>query len=74
MRGSAAGKLALLNGVYLPAVMVVLASVSEGSGHYQNRRWFTVFSAKCTHLGIDLEKTIRMRMRRDSCGHPWATW
>ncbi len=55
MRGSGAGKVALLNGVYLPAVMEVLASVSEGPDTYADRRWYGVFSAKCVHLEINLE-------------------
>ena len=57
MRGSGVGRLALLNGVYLPAVMEVLAAVSEDVGSYENYRWFSVFSAKCSHLGIDFSKS-----------------
>ena len=56
MRGTGAGRIALLNGVYLPAVMEVLASVVEDAGAFESQRWFTVFAAKCAHLGIDLEK------------------
>jgi hypothetical protein len=52
MRGSGAGRLALLNGVYLPAVMEVLAAISDGAGAYESRRWFRVFTAKCKHHGV----------------------
>lgn len=55
MRGSGVGRIALLNGVYLPAVMEILAAVSEGVGSYENYRWFAVFSARCSHLGINIE-------------------
>jgi hypothetical protein len=55
MRGSGVGKLALLNGVYLPAVMQTLTAVAAEPGSYADRRWFAVFSAKCSHLGISLE-------------------
>lgn len=55
MRGSGAGRVALLNGVYLPAVMEVLASVADEPDTCKDKRWFAVFSAKCSHLGINLE-------------------
>jgi hypothetical protein len=42
-----------LNSVFLPAVMQVLDTLREGAGTFEGRRWYKVFEAKCTHLGID---------------------
>ena len=55
LRGSRSGQLALLNGVYLPAVMEVLAAVSGSPDEHAHLRWYSVFAAKCTHLNIALE-------------------
>lgn len=52
MRGMANGGPILLNSVYLPAVMQVLAALTEGASGYEGRRWHRVFMAKCDHLGI----------------------
>jgi hypothetical protein len=52
MRGMANGAPILLNSVYLPAVMQVLAALTEGASGYEGRRWHRVFMAKCDHLGI----------------------
>lgn len=47
------GRPITLNSVFLPAVMQVLESLREGAGAFEARRWYKVFEAKCTHLGID---------------------
>lgn len=49
------GRHILLNSVYLPAVMQVLSVLQDGSGSYQERRWYRVFTAKCTLDGIDTQ-------------------
>ncbi len=56
MRGSGAGRVALLNGVYLPVLMEVLGSIAQDSAACEDRRWFGVFSAKCSQLEINLDK------------------
>ena len=58
MRGIANGPPVLLNSVYLPAVMQVLAELTEDASGYEGRRWHRVFTAKCDHLGLapDLDK------------------
>jgi hypothetical protein len=58
MRGIANGPPVLLNSVYLPAVMQVLAELTEEASGYEGRRWHRVFTAKCDHLGIapDMDK------------------
>lgn len=53
LRGLGHGKSIVLNSVYLPAVMQVLDSLRDG-GAYEDRRWYRVFEAKCTHLSIDI--------------------
>lgn len=58
MRNTQDGKLALLNAVYLPAVIAVLTGIKDsGQNAYQDLQWFSVFSAKCVSLGINLENT-----------------
>ncbi len=57
LRGSQAGKNALLNSVYLPVVMEVLATLREDSGTYEKFQWFKVFAAKCTHENIDINNS-----------------
>ena len=54
LRGSGVGRLALLNGVYLPVVMEVLSLLSQSSGEYEGKRWHSVFLAKCTHENINI--------------------
>jgi hypothetical protein len=44
----------LLNGIYLTAVMDVLAILKDGDGIYEGKRWHTVFAAKIQHLGINI--------------------
>lgn len=57
MRGCGTGRVALLNGVYLPVVMEVLSVVSSSPELYTNKRWFSVFSAKCKHLNVAIPST-----------------
>lgn len=54
LRGMALGKSIVLNSVYLPAVMQVLDSLRGGASGFEGRRWHRVFTAKCEHLGIEL--------------------
>lgn len=56
LRGSSVGKLALLNGVYLPVVMETLSALSNQDEDFSQRSWFSVFSAQCRHRGVDLAK------------------
>jgi hypothetical protein len=51
--GGAEHQAALLNGVYLPAVMQVLNLLSDGDSRYESYRWFEVFTAKCKHMRIN---------------------
>jgi len=55
LRGLGAGRPIILNGVYLPAVMQVLDSLSAGASSYESRRWYRVFSAKCDHFSISTD-------------------
>jgi hypothetical protein len=55
-RGSGIGQLTLLNAVYLPVIMEVLAALAEDSGPYEQYRWYSVFMGKCNHLGINIEQ------------------
>ena len=55
LRGLTIGKPIVLNSVYLPAVMQVLDSLKDGGSTYEGRRWYRVFDAKCTHLGINTD-------------------
>jgi hypothetical protein len=54
LRGLAHGKPIVLNSVYLPAVMQVLDNLRDSASTYEGRRWYKVFDAKCSHLGINL--------------------
>jgi hypothetical protein len=48
----------LLNSVFLPAVMEVLANLRDGgTSQFSDRRWFRIFSAKCDHLNINMENS-----------------
>lgn len=53
LRGLGHGRPITLNSVFLPAVMQILDILREGGESYEGRRWYRVFDAKCTHLGID---------------------
>ncbi len=55
LRGNARGKSIVLNSVFLPAVIQVLDSLRDGATAYEGRRWYRIFTAKCDHLGIDVE-------------------
>ncbi|MDH5928878.1 hypothetical protein L8S13_21500 [Vibrio lentus] len=57
MRATLTGMQLLLNGVYLPAVMEVLTQLSQGTGPYENKAWYSVFYDKCTSLGIDIAES-----------------
>lgn len=43
----------LLNAVYMPAIMDVVARLQAGDASLQSRKWYRVFRAKCDDLGID---------------------
>ena len=53
LRNTGYGQNILLNSVYQPALMEALYNVSQDDSAYSDRRWFKVFSAKCTHLDIN---------------------
>lgn len=55
LRNDGEGRNILLNGVYHPVLMEVLHNISQEPEEYQERRWFKVLSAKCIHLGINIE-------------------
>lgn len=71
MRGTAGGKTLLLSAVYMPVVMEVLESIRgpNGSG-YEDRPWHRVFSAKCEHLGIDVEGSSLFESAQRLLGSP----
>lgn len=54
IRNTVPGKPVLLNSVYLPAVMEVLTILQQDAGPYQDKHWYKVFEAKCTHESINL--------------------
>ena len=56
LRGTEHGRSILLNGVYLPAILDVLAELREAGTAFEGRRWHRVFTAKTVHLGIDVTK------------------
>ncbi len=53
MRDVAQGKLILLNSVFMPAIMDVVARLQAGDASLHGKRWYRVFRAKCDELGID---------------------
>lgn len=55
LRTSSFGKLALLNGVYLPILMQVLDALKSGGEIYKEHRWYSVFESTCTHLDIEID-------------------
>jgi hypothetical protein len=57
MRGLKYGRPVVLNAVYLPAIMQVLDTLRENPEAYEGQRWHRIFTAKCDHLGINLEKS-----------------
>lgn len=52
-RGKKQGRAVVLNGLYLPAVMEVLRSLSGNAQSYEGYKWYAPFMAKCVHFGID---------------------
>lgn len=55
LRGIANGRAVLLNAVYLPVLMEVLASLREEGELYEGKRWHRVFTARMDHLDIKVE-------------------
>jgi len=55
LKNTETGRLALLNGVYFPAVMEVLVALAEegGGGRYAEYRWCNVFLGHCRLLNIE---------------------
>lgn len=43
----------LLNAVYMPAIMDVVAKLQSGDTSFKSSKWYRVFHAKCVDLGID---------------------
>jgi hypothetical protein len=71
LRGTKGGKPLLLSAVYLPVVMEVLESIREQSNSgYEDRPWYRVFSAKCEHLGIDIERAPLFESAQRLLGSP----
>ena len=54
MRNTKDGRILLLNGVYLPAVMEVITQLQASRQSFATRKWYRVFMAKCDEAGIDL--------------------
>ncbi len=54
-RNTADGKAILLNSVYLPAVMAVLDTMQSQDPVHEDKRWFRVFRAKLTTLGLSVD-------------------
>jgi hypothetical protein len=61
IRNTTPGKSVLLNSIYLPAVMEVLTVLQEGAEPYQDKRWYKVFEAKCTHENVNFENPDLLR-------------
>lgn len=53
MRNMHRGRDVLLNAVYMPAIMDVIAVLQAGETSLKSRSWYRVFKAKCDDLGID---------------------
>jgi hypothetical protein len=53
VRNLAKGRDVLLNAVYMPAIMDVLAMLQAGETSIKGKNWYRVFKAKCDDLGID---------------------
>lgn len=53
LRNMTAGKSLMLNSVYMPAVMDVVAALQSGDKSFKEKGWYRVFKAKCDDLGID---------------------
>lgn len=71
LRGTKGGKAVLLSAVYMPVVMEVLESIrGGGNSGYEDRPWYRVFSAKCEHLGVDLERGPLLEVAQRLLGSP----
>lgn len=55
MRNVSAGRTVLLNAIYLPAIMEVIAQIQNKNSGFESRKWYRVFKAKCDDLGIRLQ-------------------
>jgi hypothetical protein len=55
MRNTVSGKAILLSSVYLPVVMAVLDTMRSKDPVHEDKRWFRVFRAKLTQLGLSVE-------------------
>jgi hypothetical protein len=54
MRNLSTGKDLLLNAVYMPAIMDVVAALQSDKAGFDGKGWYRIFKAKCDDLGIDL--------------------
>jgi hypothetical protein len=54
LRGQSDGQAIVMNAVYLPAVMEILALLSGGNEQFQTNRWYQPFTAKCDFAGVTL--------------------
>lgn len=55
LRATGVSQAILLNSVYLPAVMNVLACLQGAENQYEGKRWHSIFTAKLRHLEINVE-------------------
>jgi hypothetical protein len=54
LRASMRGKVALLNGVYLPVVQRVIEELKQSESEHIGKTWYRVFKAKLAHCRIDV--------------------
>jgi len=45
----------VLNAIYAPVIMHVIATLGAGDQEFEGMRWYRVFRAKCEHVGVNLE-------------------
>ncbi len=55
LRATGVSQAILLNSVYLPAVMDVLACLQGAENQYEGKRWHRIFTAKLRHLEISVD-------------------
>lgn len=60
LRNTNSGKSLLLNSVYLPAVMDVIAHIR--TGNFESKRWCQIFRARSVVLGINLQSTSPLKL------------
>jgi hypothetical protein len=53
LRGLPRGRDILLNAVYMPAVMEVVAAIQAGESSITSKPWFRIFKAKCDDIGLN---------------------